>query len=102
MADIDAILSAFSPTQRDAIRALIAQEAAKNVPPAPRVLTEQEKAALYIAQARAVFGGENSRLAVGDVVLHDKELTLLEMLVSKVYPAEIPNADGTVTEGSAV
>jgi hypothetical protein len=89
MADVDSIIASLPSDIQDAIRALVAQELAKNVPPPPKQLTPSEQATLYLSQARAALGGENVGFQIGEIVLHDRVLSVLENLVAKVYDDNI-------------
>jgi hypothetical protein len=102
--DINAVLSSFSPAQQEAIKALIAQEAAKNAPPPPRVLTEAEQVERHLALAR-----ESLQHAGSSVFFNDRVLSVLETIAAKVYePATVKESaavstdTSTSTEGSAI
>jgi hypothetical protein len=92
MADVDSIIASLPSNVQDAIRALVAQELAKNVPPPPKQLTPSEQATLYLSQARAALGGENVGFQIGEIVLHDRVLSVLENLVTKVYAEDTASA----------
>lgn len=106
--DLSSVLGALTPAQQEAIKALIAQEAAKNAPPPPKVLTPAEQADLYLAQARAAFSGENTNFHLGQIVVIDRILSLLENIIKAVYavvavtePTTQPTVPGPV-ESSGV
>jgi hypothetical protein len=86
--DVQGIIASLPSDLQAAIKALVAQELEKNLPPPPRVLTASEQAAQYLSQAHSAVFSENIGLASGELWLHDRVLTLLELIVDKVFPAE--------------
>ena len=98
--NIDSILASFSPAQQDAIKALIAQEAAKNAPPAPRQLTEAEQVALDLSIARDALQHSN-----GTLTALYRIIEACDKIAAKVYPAETAQESSTIdttVTGSAV
>lgn len=104
--DLSSVLGALTPAQQDAIRALIAQEAAKNAPPPPKELTPAEKADLLLSQAQSIFTGENTGFTAAAVVFYHRVLQLLENILAAVYPpvqeTAVATDTATATESTTV
>ena|SRR5271166_2499736 len=84
--DVNTIIASLPSNVQDAIKALVAQELAKNAPPPPKVLTESEQAALHVTQAYAALQNDLNMANFNGHIL-----SVLEMLVAKSY-AEVETA----------
>jgi|SRR5271166_1973302 len=97
--DVSTIIASLPSNVQDAIKALVAQELAKNAPPPPKVLTPSEQASLHVTQAYAALQNDLNMANFNGHIL-----SVLEMLVAKSYAADetvAPVAVTTVADASA-
>lgn len=96
--DVNNLVASLPVNVQDAIRALVAQEIAKNAPPPPRELTPHEQIEQHLSLAR-----DSLQHAGNTIFFQDRVLSALEMLAAVTFPEEKVSAETVAIQtGGAV